>query len=77
MVTPASSPSSPAHIPAQLTTYSASMSPRVVRTPVTAPSRWQKPVTGTPSMTRAPRIRAPRASDIVTSTGFTRPSAGM
>ena len=77
MVTPASSPSSRAHIPAQLTTYSASMSPRGVRTPATAPPLRMKPVTGTPSMIRAPRIRAPRASDIVTSTGFTRPSAGM
>ena len=77
MLTPASSPSWRAHIPAQLTTYSASMSPWGVRTPVTAPWRWQNPVTGTPSQIRTPRIRAPLASDIVTSTGFTRPSAGM
>ena len=30
-----------------------------------------------PSMILAPNCRAPLASDIVTSTGFTRPSAGM
>ena len=77
MLTPASSPSCRAHIPAQLTTYSASMSPCGVRTPVTAPRLVRNPVTGTPSMIRAPRIRAPLASAIVTSTGFTRPSAGM
>ena len=36
-----------------------------------------QPVTGTPSMILAPCWRAPLASDMVTSTGFTRPSAGM
>ena len=65
------------HIPAQLTTNSASTSPCAVRTPVTAPRRCRNPVTGTPSTIRAPRIRAPLARAIVTSTGFTRPSPGM
>ncbi len=75
MLTPARSPSWRAHIPAQLTTYSASMSPYGVVTPVTTPLAFVTPVTGTPSMTVAPLSRAPFASAIVTSTGFARPSS--
>ena len=62
-------------MPAQLTTYSASMSPYGVVTPVTAPRDVVIPVTGTPSMTVAPLSRAPLASAIVTSTGLARPSS--
>jgi hypothetical protein len=66
-------------MPAQLTTYSASMSPYGVRTPVTvaapvSPDRVRKPVTGTPSATVTPPILAPFARLIVTSTGLARPS---
>ncbi len=75
MFTPAFAPSCRAHIPAQLTTYSASMSPIGVRTPVTTPRFWRIPVAGTPSRIVAPCIRAPFASAIVASTGFARPSS--
>ncbi len=75
MFTPLRAPSWRAHIPAQLTTYSASMSPWFVRTPVTAPLSVRTSVTGTPSMIVAPASRAPLASDIVTSTGLARPSS--
>ncbi len=75
MVTPDSSPSWRAHMPAQLTTYSASIVPAEVVTPVTAPRCFVTPVTVTPSMIRAPCARAPLASAIVTPTGSTRPSS--
>jgi hypothetical protein len=75
MFTPAVAPSWRAHIPAQFTTYSASISPYAVRTPVTTPRRATNPVTGTPSMIVTPCMRAPLASDIVTSTGFAWPSS--
>ena len=75
MSTPASAPSWRAHIPAQLTTYCASMSPAAVRTPVTAPRDCRNPVTGTPWRIVTPSWRAPLASDIVTSTGLARPSS--
>ena len=67
-------------MPVQLTTVSHSMSPALVRTPVTrgrAPSvRVMTSPTVTPSTMRTPRLRAPRASDMVRSTGLTRPSPG-
>ncbi len=62
-------------MPAQFTTYSASMSPYGVVTPVTAPPAFVTPVTGTPSITVAPLSRAPLASAMVTSTGLARPSS--
>ena len=64
-------------MPAALTTYSHSMSPTGVRTPTTAPSRVRTSSAGVPSRIVAPRIRAPLARAIVTSTGFTRPSVGV
>ena len=67
-------------MPAQLTTSSHSTSPAVVRTPTTSSTRPRRRVitcsTETPSTTRTPRSRAPRARLIVTSTGLTRPSPG-
>ena len=77
MLTPERSPSWRAHMPAALTTYSHSMSPAGVRTPTTAPSRVRTSIAGVPSSSVAPRIRAPLARAIVTSTGFTRPSVGV
>ena len=76
MLTPAVAPSWRAHMPAQLTTYSASMSPNGVRTPVTAPRFVEEAGDGRrPSRIVAPCMRAPFASAIVTSTGFARPSS--
>ena len=67
-------------MPAQLTTSSHSTSPASVRTPTTSSTRPRGRVitcsTETPSTTRTPRSRAPRARLIVTSTGLTRPSPG-
>ena len=71
-------------MPVQLTTYSHSTTaPSAVRTPVTASNPAADRVvvvstsaTVTPSRTVTPRFFAPRASDWVTSTGFTRPSPG-
>ena len=63
-------------MPAQLTTYSASMSPAAVRTPVTRPCAWMIPVTGVFSRMRTPPWRAPFASAWVTSVGLTRASFG-
>ncbi len=62
-------------MPAQFTTCSVSTVPRSVTTPVTRPAAVRTPVTATPSTTRAPRLRAPRASDMHTSTGLARPSS--
>ena len=63
-------------MPAQFTTYSHSISPSVVATPVTAPPEVWTSVTETPSTIRTPSCRAPFASASVTSTGLTRPSPG-
>ena len=65
-----------AHCPAQLTTISASMSPWSVCTPVTAPFAEVIPMTRVRSKTRAPFMRAPLASDCVTSVGLAVPSNG-
>src|SRR5689334_3063704 len=76
MLTRLASPSWRAHMPAQLTTTSASMCPWSVSTPVTV--RWRVVAFNarTPSTIVTPRCRAPRASDMVTSTGLARPSLG-
>ena len=76
MFTPVRAPSCRAHMPAQLTTYSHSMSP------------WRGPHAGHRAAVGQdvehrhalddpwhPACRAPLASDIVTSTGFARPSS--
>ena len=67
-------------MPAQLTTRSHSTSPASVRTPMTSSTsphgRVMTCSTRTPSTTRTPRARAPRARLIVRSTGLTRPSPG-
>ena len=61
MRTPASRPISAANMPPALTTTSHSMSPRSVRTPVTAPSLTSMPVTRVLVRTRQPPRRAPSA----------------
>ena len=60
--TPAIRPISAANIPPALTTTSHSMSPRSVRTPVTAPSRTSIPVTRVLVWIAQPPLRAPSAS---------------
>ncbi len=74
-MTPDFAPSCRAHMPVQFTTYSHSMSPYGVSTPVTTPRLWVTPVTATPSRMVAPCMRAPLASAIVTSTGLALPSS--
>ncbi len=65
-----------AHMPAQFTTFSQAMAPSGVSTRVIRPPACSKPTTLTPSITRAPAILAPRASDWVMSAGFAWPSVG-
>ena len=62
-------------MPVQLTTYSASMAPKGVSTPVTTPRFVRMPVAGTFSSRLAPWSRAPFASASVTFTGSTFPSS--
>ena len=73
---PASAPTWRAHWPAQLTTFSHAMSPRVVLTFAMRPSAISKPVTRASSNSFAPRILAPFASDCVMSEGLAWPSLG-
>jgi hypothetical protein len=73
-VTPDFAPSWRAHMPAAFTTYSHSIVPWSVTTPATRPCRTITSVTVTPWAIVTPCWRAPFAIDIVTSTGFTRPS---
>ncbi len=77
IVTPLMRPSSRAHMPAQLTRISVAMDPAEVSTPVTAPFATLTPVTLTPSISRAPPARAPRASACVMSAGLALPSPGI
>ena len=60
--TPASRPISAANMPPALTTTSASMSPRSVRTRCTRPRCTSIPVTRVPVKMRQPPRRAPSAS---------------
>ena len=59
--TPASRPTSAENIPAAITTLSASMSPRAVRTRVTRPRSESIPVTRVPVWIVTPPRRAPSA----------------
>ena len=77
MFTPHSLPISRAHMPAQLTANSHSITPRFVDTPVTAPSRWSMPVTTTSSNSRTPFVAAPAASAFAVCSGSASPSLGM
>ena len=75
--TPHMRPTSLAHIPAQLTTYSHSTSPLGVETPETAPSlRWMA-VTLVSSKMDAPALSAAAAIAIATSPGTAWPSFGI
>jgi hypothetical protein len=63
-------------MPVVLITYSASMSPAVVLTPVTALPSCRTPVTVVFSRIVTPSWRAPAASAIVVSVALPRPSSG-
>ncbi len=77
IATPLIRPSSRAHIPAQLTRTEVAMGPSEVSTAATAPRSSRTPVTLTPSSSRAPPARAPRARAWVTSAGLALPSPGI
>src|SRR6266446_6723321 len=62
---PFNAPSSRAHMPAQFTTTSQAISPWLVRTPATPPSRVRTSCTAVSSRMRAPPVRAPAATDLV------------
>ena len=62
-------------MPAALTTYSHSMVPRSVTTPVTRPRSTVTPVAGHSSTMVAPPERAPLARLMATPTGSARPSS--
>jgi hypothetical protein len=74
---PTLAPSSRPHMPAQLTTYSAWISPRSVETPVTRPFSTLTSVTAVCSKMVTPPMRAPLARAWVRSTGLASPSPGM
>ena len=76
MRTPAIRPSSAANMPAAITTASASMSPRSVRTRVTRPLSVSMSVTRVEVSIRAPPRRAPSARAKVSWEGSSQPSVG-